>query len=188
LLTQPKIVVCFGYPCSGKSSIARELLKQIPMHLVDSDGARNFALGGHLANWEVSEESRRHNQEEMALCYDIIHRTAEAHAKFGRNLMITAPYTRPTSWKFLQGAIAPYPSTVLRAIWCCPGEENPELMKRVLAQRVAEGYTGGSQTYEQFLFSKSQFQFPPVPHVKVATFTQSPEEGARQALEYILAP
>jgi predicted kinase len=189
MLPRPTIVAVVGWPCSGKSAVAEEILKIEPMHLVDSDGTRNFALGGHLKDWERDENSRRLNQQEMALVYDIIHKVAATHAQFGRHLMITAPYTRPSSWQFLVKAIAPYPATVLKVIWCLPGHSaDIERVKEILAKRLVEGYDGGCQTYEQYRHSQSQFEEPVFPHRKVATFTQSPAECARQALEYIMAP
>jgi adenylate kinase family enzyme len=187
MLKQPTIVVICGWPCSGKSTVAAVLRKLIPMHLVDSDQARQFSLGGFGPEWETSEETRRQNQEEMALCYDVAHRIAAFHAKTGRHLMLTYPYTRSTSWKFLTQTIEPYHQTALRVIWCYPGKDDSEFMRNILADRVTEGYSGGSQTYDQYYYGKSQFQPPAVPHKKVLTFLQTPEECARQALEYISA-
>ncbi len=186
MLKKPTIVVICGWPCSGKSAVARELRKSIPMHLIDSDETRQFAVGGFNPNWEATEEARRQNQQEMALCYDIAHRAAATHAKLGKHLMLTFLYTSPTSWKFLREALSPYPDTALKVIWCYPGFDDESRIRTILEKRVTEGYFGGSQTYEHYCYNKSQFHPPEVPHLKVLTFVQTPEECARQALNYIL--
>jgi predicted kinase len=189
-LADPAVIVVCGWPLSGKSEVASRVGRALGLHVADDDEIAAACVGLPDPDWRSSDERRRRNLNRTAMAYELLHQTVRVHLEIAeppRSIVVASTYSRPSSWRFLQKALAPHPRARLAVVWLRPVDDTPDRVHELLERRAAAGYRGGCTTAAEYFDVKARFVPPPMPHLMLDTWLRStPEECARRSLDYIL--
>ncbi len=197
-LRQPTLIGVFGWPFSGKTSLANSLAEKLRIHVVDINDVRLLAIGKPYSNPNESPEKKQRDGQEMGGAYRLLFAIADWHLEMGRSLIITCTLSRKQGGQDkLRAVYEKYPRARVRFIQCVPENDANEtvdtLIRKAREKEVMTPwgpYKDPVNTIERYLEVKGRYNPIELPHLKIPTWGSgnSIEDEVRLALNYILRP
>lgn len=178
------IIVC-GWPLSGKTEIARLISQTLEIHWIDIDDIRLLNFGKPNPYPNASNYLMEIDKAEMGGAYELLNTSAKLNLQIGRQLIITATFSRKKYWKNLQQIGNP---ASMKIIWCKPINDSIEEIKRRLSGRqFGINCWSTVNSIERYLEVKTRFENPPPPYLELNTSPpNSVEECVQKAMAYLL--
>lgn len=192
------LIGVFGWPFSGKSTLADELSRRLGVHCVDINDLRMVSIGKPHDNPNESPEVKKRDGQEMGGSYRFLFTVADWHLEMGRSLIIVCTLSRKEGGQTtLRSIYEKYPNARVRFIQCVPkNDTDHEVELRIRAAREAPTitpwgpYKDPVNTLERYLEVKGRYNALEIPHIKIPTWGSGNTIGdeVELALAYVLGP
>ncbi len=176
-MKHPTLVVICGWPFSGKTTLAKGLVKlgqdnKDPVHHIDIDEVRALMVGIPYPHPNESLELMKRDATEMAMAYRLLLAGAHENLDIGRSLIITATFSRKVGQQMLLDLMAQHPNAELKFIQCVPqGDIEDEVARRMASRGFGEGaYVGGVNSPARYFEVKGRYDPIGLPHIKIGTW------------------
>lgn len=184
--SQALIIVVFGLPTAGKTTLCRALSKELNIPWSSADDLANAVTYPPESNPYRTDESRKREQARIRIGYRLGHAAAEACCAETRSFIFEAVYSKEESQRFMCQAAARAQGRI-KAVLCTYTDTDDEVARRIEARRVAPGYSGSCDNVAHYYDDKKRFTrayaFPDFITVKM----EGEEEGTAKAVQQVLA-
>lgn len=191
------LVIIGGLPLHGKTTLGKDLEKEIGIHLADIDPLRREAFGfptreEYESRWADQEAGAKWSSSRMRMAYTLLHDGAvDIALGAGQSLMVASTYSRAISQKFVKGFAEKY-GAVVRPIICRLANETREEIERRMERDADEEYIHGCATWNDYLDITERFEaldtagvFPPESVLVVDTTTPVTGKAFDRVVEFI---
>lgn len=195
-LDGPTLIGVFGWPFSGKTTLADEISQRLGVHCVDINNLRVVNIGKPHDNPNESPEAKKRDGQEMGGSYRFLFTDADWHLEMRRSLIIVCTLSRKKGGQTtLMDICMKHPLARQRFIQCIPQDDaDDEVEQRIKKAREQPimtpwgPYKDPVNTLERYLEVKNRYNPLEIPHIKISTWgsANTVEDEARIALEYIL--
>ena len=179
----PTLTVFRGLPASGKSTIAELIAKALGIHLIDVDRARLVCVGKPHPRPEESADLRKKDGQEMGAAYATMLFMADRNLKMGRDVILTATFSRTEGKGQIEKLLADNPGTKLKIIWCNPRDITQAEVELRLNR---PDYLGATTTLSRWEELRTAYQAIDLPMLDLNTAPpHTVDECVKLALNYI---
>ncbi|MBI3589569.1 MAG: AAA family ATPase [Candidatus Liptonbacteria bacterium] len=118
-LKSKTIIVICGVVLSGKSTIAREVSKELGIRHLDVDNDIRFPIFGKPEQGaDLSPEGKEQERLEMLSSYKVFLAAADELITLGRSVILTATFSREIYWEMIREVMAKHPDASLKVVQC----------------------------------------------------------------------
>lgn len=182
----PQLIILRGLPASGKSTLAKLVAQALKIHLIDVDDARFICTGPPHPRPEESPELRKKDGQEMGSAYATMLFMADRNLKMGRDVILTATFSRSLGKEQIDKLVADNPGTELKIVWCNPRDITQAEVELRLRR---EGYRGATTTFGRWQELQAAYERIDLPMLDLNTAPpHTVNECVRLAIDYIEGP
>lgn len=177
------MVAIRGLPLTGKTTLARELMKRLNVHFIDIDDGPARCAPAQEENPLRSDEARARERRRMTVAYTTMHASIRSNLENGFSVIVVATYSREANEKLLREAVRAGGGT-LRVLWCIFDDTREEVERRV-SGRLTRGEIGGCRSASHYFDDKSRYEETIFPCFRVNTSSPLTEEDFERIIEFI---
>lgn len=171
-----KLILIMGVPASGKTEIAKPVIKQIKAVYLDN----NFIADSFYPHTRVDKEYKKIRQS----IYESLYRITSENLKLGNSVVLDVPHVthmKDKNWQFEICKLATKANAELKIIRCYCSEE---ILKKRIIERGEERDNWKLTNWDEFLKKEPILVEIPFDHIDINT-EENTEENIKKILEYI---